>query len=98
MHGLEHELRQHAAALRALALRLVGPSHADDLVQETSLLAWAQRPDERGGLGGWLRSVLRHRAGKLQRGSARRTRREQVAAHDDVAPSPLDVAAQREAM
>ncbi len=98
MHGLEHELRQHAGALRALALRLVGPAHADDLVQETSLLAWTQRPDERGGLGGWLRSVLRHRAGKLQRGEARRAQREQHAANERDVTSPADVAAQREAM
>lgn len=98
MHGLEQELRQHAGALRALALRLVGPAHADDLVQETSLLAWAQRPDERGGLGGWLRSVLRHRAGKLQRGDARRTRRERAVVPGGAAPSPPDLAAQREAM
>ncbi|HEX6812309.1 MAG TPA: RNA polymerase sigma factor [Planctomycetota bacterium] len=98
MHGLERELHLHASALRALAVRLVGPSHADDLVQETSLLAWVQRPDERGGLGRWLRAVLRHRAGKLQRGEVRRARREQHAANEREVASPPDVASQREAM
>jgi len=98
MHGLEQELRSHAGALRALALRLVGPAHAEDLVQETSLLAWTQRPDERGGLGAWLRSVLRHRAGKLRRGEARRARREQSSVRDGEVASPADVAQQREAM
>src|SRR5678809_1465172 len=99
MHGLERELRQHAGALRALALRLVGPAHADDLVQDTSLLAWTQRPDERSGLGGWLRAVLRNRAGKLRRSEGRRRQREGVGggAPDDP-PSPPDLAAQRETM
>jgi RNA polymerase sigma-70 factor, ECF subfamily len=100
MTELQTELLRHAGALRALALRLVGAADADDLVQETSLLVWAEPPREVHGLGGWLRAVLRHRAGKLRRAAGRRRSRESVVARVDAANDAAgdvgDVAAQRE--
>ncbi|MCB9885632.1 MAG: sigma-70 family RNA polymerase sigma factor [Planctomycetes bacterium] len=78
MHSpLEHELTAHAAALRRLAVRLVGADGADDLVQDAALQTLVRPPARPTGLGAWLGAVLRHRASKHSRGERRRRDREQ---------------------
>ncbi len=95
MTDLERELLQHAGAMRALAARLVGIGNADDLVQETTLLAWERPPARVAGLGGWLLGVLRHRASKSRRGAQRRGVRERAVARDMVVDT-VDAVVQRE--
>lgn len=99
MSDLATELQHHAGALRALALRLVGAAHADDLVQETSLIAWQRPPARAEGLGTWLRAVLRHRASKLRRAEGRRRYREQAAATTaTAATAPVEGIVHRESV
>jgi RNA polymerase sigma-70 factor (ECF subfamily) len=85
---IEHELLAHAAAMRALAGDLVADSAtADDLVQETALLALRFPPARGGSLGGWLATVLRRTASRLRRSERRRAARESAAARDERLPA-----------
>lgn len=70
----------HADALRTLARALTwDEATAEDLVQETWLIALEKQPQARDGLGPWLRAVLRRRAQHRRRSeSARREREESV--------------------
>jgi RNA polymerase sigma-70 factor (ECF subfamily) len=55
----------HLPVLMALAMQEVGPTHADDVVQETLLRAWQRRDTyraERGSVRAWLIAVLRDRS------------------------------------
>jgi RNA polymerase sigma-70 factor (ECF subfamily) len=69
---------RHAAAIRAVALRLTGDRHiADDVVQEVFLTLWnrAERFDPQiGSLSAWLATVARHRAVDRLRAAGRRPR------------------------
>ena len=63
--------------LRGLALRLVGDvGQADDVVQETLVIALETRPPGRVSLRAWLAGVARNVARHLHRGESRRAQRE----------------------
>ncbi|MFT6082086.1 MAG: RNA polymerase sigma-70 factor (ECF subfamily) [Planctomycetota bacterium] len=97
MHeSLEHELAHHAAALKRLAVRLVGPDGADDLVQDAALQTLVRPPAQSNGLGAWLAAVLRHRASKHLRGERRRRTRELQQPLPATAYDPQCLAEQRE--
>lgn len=84
--SVEQELLRHTAALRRLARSLVGEEHADDLVQDTALVALqkpAQRPHRSGG---WLAGIARHLAMHHHRRERRRRRREQRQARPEAVP------------
>lgn len=93
---LEGELQQHAAALRSLARALVDPADADDLVQDTALRALRSPPPRPGGLGAFLRTVLRRLASSRRRDDARRRQRETAAAKPEAIPSAAQDAARHE--
>ena len=74
----ERELIRHEAFLRRLAASLVAdPSRADDLVQETYVIALQQRPDRPAAIRAWLATVVRRLAGRTRRAERRRTAREE---------------------
>ena len=85
------ELLAHQGWVRALALSLARPgSEADDLVQDTWLVALEHPPGRGQPLGPWLARVLRNLARRRRRGEARRRAREQRSA----APAPLPTPAE----
>ncbi len=73
-------LLAHADWLRALARRLVGPSAADDAVQDTYAAALRSPPDAALPARPWLARVLRNVASMGHRARARRARREDLVA------------------
>src|SRR6185436_13653056 len=93
------DLLAHSAWLQRLAARLVEPSSAEDLVQETWAAAVRAQPDRDRPLRPWLAEVLRNLVRMRARGAARwRTRAEKVRASDDVAlPSPEELLTYHEA-
>lgn len=99
LQSVERELIANARALRSLARDLVGPGHADDLVQETALRALRTVPPAQPtGLGGWLATILRRLAHNDRRDRLRRRAREQAAPAPAAAPATLDEVARREAL
>ena len=96
------ELLHHARTLRRLAVALVGSQDADDLVQDAVVATLQRPPANTGSWFPWLSGMLRYMAGKRRRGEQRRRRREQTVANAiagaAVAPSAIDVAAQRAAI
>ena len=67
------ELLEHQGWLRALAFELVGDSQrAEDVVQETWLVALQNRSHPVRNLQAWLGGVVRNRARQLRRGEERR--------------------------
>lgn len=81
----------HAGALRRLAREiLVDDEAAEDVVQETWLVALAGGPRASERLGGWLRAVARSLALKRLRSESRRARREHAAARDEQLGSTAD--------
>lgn len=71
------ELLIHARWIRRLALELVGdPARAEDLVQDTWLVAMTRPPRARGALRAWLARVVQNLARQSHRGETRRTSRE----------------------
>jgi len=77
-----------AGWLLPLARALAPDAHAaEDLVQETWLAAAREPPRIAGAERGWLSRVLRHRASRERRDSARRARRELGAARPEATPS-----------
>jgi RNA polymerase sigma-70 factor (ECF subfamily) len=86
---------QIARWLRALAARVGGEAHADDLAQET-LLAWLERPAPRRALRQWLAAILRNLARAARRGDGRRARRELLCARRDRAPGAAEAVASAE--
>ena len=74
-------LRNHADALRPLARRLLKDDDAaEDVLQDTWLVALRHPPARLDSLGGWLRTVTRSLALKRLRGESRRARREERSA------------------
>ena len=69
----------HADWLRALARRLVGPSSADDVVQETLIAAMQSPPDADRPPRPWLARVMRNVTRMRFRAESRRERREDAA-------------------
>jgi RNA polymerase sigma-70 factor (ECF subfamily) len=79
-HDARH-LLAHAGPLRALALRLAcDADEADDLLQETWVVALEHPPRANWHPGRWLAGVLRRRFRERRRAEARRRRREAAAA------------------
>src|SRR5664279_2661183 len=70
----------HADWLRKLARTLVGPSAADDAVQDTYVAALRSPPDPTLPARPWLSRVLRNVTRMAHRGSTRRAHREDVVA------------------
>lgn len=90
------ELLAHASGLRRLAVRLVGDSSADDLVQET-LLAGLERPPLRAeSTWPWLAQVMRNIATMRWRADTRRERRERNVAREEADASIDDWVARME--
>lgn len=85
-------LRDHASAMRRLALRLTGRADdADDAVQETFLQALRSPAALGARAGGWLATVLRRTVARSRRDAQRRERRhaEADAAHPAMAPADI---------
>jgi RNA polymerase sigma-70 factor (ECF subfamily) len=91
---VETFLLEESAALRALALSLVGSADADDCVQD----AWvaAIRTPPRRNPAAWLRTVVRNLAFRKGRDAARRRRREVRSARGEALPSVAEAAERRE--
>lgn len=79
---------QHEPYLRRVALALTrgDDAAADDLVQETWLVALNHRPDQPGSERPWLVQVLRNRFRQGRRGSTRRDEREALVARSEIDP------------
>jgi len=90
----EENLLEQTAWLRALARTLVrDPDLAEDLAQETCVVA-LERPPRRGAdTRAWLGTVLRNLLRQRHRSEARRKVREEAAARPEVFPAAADVVA-----
>lgn len=86
-------LLANAAWVRALARELAGPGEADDLVQETWLVA-LQRPTNARTPGAWLAGVVRHLARRSRRGAGHRAAREAACAREERAPAAAELVAE----
>ncbi|MEE9127156.1 MAG: sigma-70 family RNA polymerase sigma factor [Planctomycetota bacterium] len=85
------ELLAHLGWIRELARNLVGDQHlAEDLAQDTCVVALQRRPHDRSRLRQWLASILRNFARQQARSSRSRARREQTAGATEPEPSILD--------
>ncbi len=83
------ELREHTDAVRRLARRILrDDARADDVVQETWLMALRRPPRERARLGAWLGRVARNFALRARRDDRRRRRHEEATADRTSGPSP----------
>ena len=91
-------LLHHAAFLRRLAQRLVGDeAGAEDVLQETWVVALEHPPKRRTSLRAWLASVTRNLALQRLRSERRRRDREERSARSEALASTIDLA-EREAM
>jgi RNA polymerase sigma-70 factor (ECF subfamily) len=81
------QLLRHTKWARSLARQLVGPSAADDLVQDTWLAALERPPVENRPLRPWLRGVLGKLALQRSRRRGRRAARERDASRAEALPS-----------
>lgn len=90
-------LLQQAAALRGLGRRLLDDAAAEDLVQETYLVALRGRSPN-GPIGAWLHGIAHKLALLFRRRTMRQQQREQDAARSTASPSAGDVAASIELM
>lgn len=88
-------LLEHVRFLRGLARSLVSHTEADDVVQATLLRA-IERPPRPDNFRGWLATVARNLARRLQRDERRRTRRQQRSARPEQVPPPQDIVARLE--
>src|SRR5688572_7186501 len=88
------ELITHSGALRRLARDLVGPSDADDLVQDTAVRALRSPPRAAHGLFSWLATVMRNLAANRRRDDHCRSRREAEVGRNGDGP-PADAEASR---
>ncbi|MCP4445458.1 MAG: sigma-70 family RNA polymerase sigma factor [Myxococcales bacterium] len=91
-HKLQEDFLEHTAWLKRLASALIGDDGAaDDLVQETLLVAMQKQPDSSSSTRAWLRQVLRNAWRMQHRSSQRRGVREEIANLQPAAdPSPQD--------
>ncbi len=86
-------LLRHSGFVRGLALQLLrDEAQADDVAQDTWLVALEHGPRSSSSLRAWLAQVTRRLALRRLRGGERRTRREARAARDEALPSTLDEA------
>src|SRR5262245_16827542 len=80
--------------VRRLAYSLTrDAAEADDLVQETSLVAAQHPPAHAGNLRSWFRTVMKNLRRKRHRGETRRAAREQAAAESEVADDVAELSA-----
>jgi RNA polymerase sigma-70 factor (ECF subfamily) len=86
---IDRQVRAELPWLRRLARRLA-TEDAEDLVQETWILARRDQPEPRGpgGLRSWLALAMRNRWYSMQRSSLSRGRREALAVASDPEPAP----------
>ena len=78
-------LQAQAEGLRSLARGLLADEHAaEDVVQDTWVVALTRPPAAPGSPGGWLRTVARSLALKRLRSDRRRTHREETSARSEV--------------
>lgn len=83
------KLLEHGPSLRRLALDLArDEAGAEDLVQETWMVALRREPPAEAQPGPWLRGVLRNVFRGARRGEHRRQRREALASRREAAPDP----------
>ncbi|MFN0008646.1 MAG: sigma-70 family RNA polymerase sigma factor [Planctomycetota bacterium] len=86
-----NDLTRQVASLRALARSLVrDESRAEDLVQDTLVVALERPPRSAGSVRGWLATVARHLALDRARGERRRADREHRVAREEVGGPPAD--------
>ncbi len=79
-----HLLTSHVQWIRSLARHLVADAvQADDLAQDTCVVALSHAPREPGRLRGWLASVMRNLARQHGRTDGRRRAREEFAARPE---------------
>lgn len=92
---IDHDdLTDHLDGVRRLVRSMVrDDSEADDVVQETMVVALENRTRVRGGLFGWLTGVARNLARRKARSEGRRARYEGEAPPRALAPSTADVVA-----
>ncbi len=82
------ELLEHQAWVRGLAMRLVGdPELADDLAQETCVVALQQTPGGIQTMRGWLSTVLRNLVRERARSEGARSWREAESARPEATSS-----------
>ncbi len=82
--------------LRALAHSLVRDSErAEDLVQETLVVALESPPNRPKAVRAWLRTVARNRLHRGHRGRVRRLEREQTVAREKVAEPSVEESVER---
>lgn len=85
-------LLQHRDFLRALARQLLRDEHlAEDVVQESFLVALVNPPKSADALRSWLAKVVTRRAANRHRGDSRRQRREGEAARAERLPDASEV-------
>ena len=85
------ELIAQAAGLRRLAVRLVGESDADDVLQEAMTAGMEHAPGNPRELRPWLAQVVRNFAAGRHRGEGRRKAREVDVARREALPSASDL-------
>ena len=86
------QLASQVKALRALARVLVrGSADAEDLLQDTLVVALQSAPAETEGLGAWLRGVMRHKAQHSRRSQSARVHRERQGARTEALPATVDL-------
>lgn len=84
-------LLQNLSWMRALARELVRDAHAaEDLVQDAAAVSLEAGPADAGAWRGWLRTVLRRRAGELLRSSHARAAREREVGCRAPAPAVVE--------
>ena len=85
------DLLAHARFIRSLACSLVAdPAEAEDVAQETMLVALSRRPREKGALRAWLAAVTRNLAWKGRLKNKRRLEREQWGSQEEALPPTED--------
>ena len=92
----QRDLFDHAEFVRAVARRLLDEHRAEDVVQETMLVAHQRRASLRHDARGWLATVARNFARMSLRGEARRVARESLPPETAPIDTPDAVAARLE--
>ena len=85
------ELLAHTAWVGRLAERLVRGADADDVAQQTLLVALEHSPRETRKLRPWLATVARRIAGRMRREVDRRNRRERASVSNDPADATDEI-------
>ncbi|MBL8843763.1 MAG: RNA polymerase sigma factor [Planctomycetes bacterium] len=90
-------LLAQVAWVRRLAARLCsGADDAEDVAQQTLLIAWPRAPREPTHLRGWLAAIARSVVRRRVRSDTRRAARERKGSLDEALPSSVDLVARAE--